>query len=354
MTMFIPPLLSHSYTTTTPPYSPRTQSPEEITPTEPLVSTQQTDTYQQLAEQNTAPSADTVHIQQSTTPNTTIPAVYPLITTPQTTLPVIPFNATPMGKHLKQWGIITAGVGVGTLTMGGLLGSNQQQWHRNNTLTPAEYASPKQAYVLELLTEQPSWWEGKQSAQAHQYTAMALIPNNPWIAAETPHAHITLQPQKNLVLRDATGAQRLTIQQNAIKNGSTGMQPFLTVTTYKSSVLNADSSITGGAKEYALNIVWDANTKTMRAFNNEMLPQFSGITEKAITQCLEWFHSPESLKQGLKPKNNIHLTGAKETIPLAIAFAGITSLIGAGLWVFNKPPKPLLAKENSLDALPTA
>lgn len=364
MIMSVPP---STHANTTPHQLLRPQAPAEpLQTTEAVASPQQSSTYQQLAEQDTTelpllpPSPpDTLHITQqppvSTQTATAVPAVYPLLTSTQTLPPVTPFNTTPIGKHLQKWGIISAGVGVGTLAMGAILGSNQQQWHPNKALTPAQHATPQQPYIVELLTEQPRWWEGKQSAQTQQYTAIALIPNSPWVVSEVPHAHISLQPQKSFALKDASGTLRLSIQQNAIKNSTNAMQPFLTVTTYKPAVLTADSIVSsGGEKEHVLNIVWDTNTKKMSAFGHEVLPKISGTTEKAIIQCLEWFHCPESLKEGLKPKNNLHLTGLMENIPLAAVFAGITSLVGAGLWLFNKPPKPLLAKENSLEALPTA
>jgi hypothetical protein len=321
----------------------------------------QPNSYQWLAEHEATPllnnPSDTLSIEYSPA-NTTVPAVYPLVSATENTLSQSTWQqtlaSTPLGKHLQKWGIISAGVGVGTLAMGGILGSSQQQWHPQKVLTSAEQANPKQPYIVEMLTEQPSWWEGRQATQAHRYTAKVVLPNNPWAILETNQLYVTLQPQQELTIADALSVPKLTIKPAAIGKDANNMQHFLAVTTYHPPVVNADTGISGGSKDQVLNIVWDTTTKTMKSVNNESLQTLSPAVEKALTQCLEWFHSPESLKQGLKPKNNIHLTGLQEVIPLTVLFTSITGIVGACAWFFKKHPKPLIAAENSLNNLPAA
>ncbi len=262
--------------------------------------------------------------------NPNIPAICPLKQSPKASFWQL-LKTNPAWQYTKRLGLFTGGVALGSMALSTLIGNGQQVWK----------ATEDTAKIKELTVDVASWWELQAKEAGSFYKALVSLPNTPW--GQEQDLSLAVHPNKSVHL-EANGKPALTVE---LQHLGEEKSPFYTVKYYHSDATNASSQL----KEEWQG-TWDATTKKFELLPNEkeMLPQLNDT----IHDCLAWLHNPEALKNGLKQDRLApHLAGLKGSVGIAGFLAGLSVIAGSALWQFHKRPKPVKAKELSLDNLPS-
>jgi hypothetical protein len=264
--------------------------------------------------------------------NPEMPAIFPLKKSPPLSFWKL-LQTNPIWQHAQQWGLYTGGVAVGTMALSALQGNGLQWWK----------TTEESATVQDLKIEMPPWWEQGGNPIGNQYHATVKMPNHSW--GDTDVFGLMVQPNRELHLLRTTTDDPPVLKIKQLYRGDEAQ---------KSVYYEVKSTVDGDLKgEWSL--VWDATTKKLKQLETavQKTPLPSGL-EESIQQCLGWFHSPETLKVGLKQERLwSHWQGLKGSVGLATFFVGLSAVTGAALWQFHKRPKPVKAEALALDALPT-
>lgn len=308
-------------------------------------------TYTGLAQQPTdaiIPNPDDVvmiesHINPETTMpleegsrgliNPNMPAVCPLKESPKASWWTL-MKTNPFGQHAKQWGFYSAGVGLGSLMMSAVFGTGQQIWKATNEANA----------IQTLKIETPAWWQQKQAVNTCTYKAEVSLPNNPW--SDTNQLNLEMEGDRQVYLQ-ANGKPALSLEKRYF--GDKKDSVFFEVKFLDAATIEEHSTV---KKEFL--VAWDTTEKEFSVLDNA-IKDLDDKLKASITNCLQWLHEPETLKTGLKQDKLLpHLEGLKGSVGLAVFLAGLSGLIGAGIWQFHKRPKPIKAEESNLNSLPSA
>jgi hypothetical protein len=262
--------------------------------------------------------------------NPNIPAICPLKQSPKASFWQL-LKTNPFWQYTKRLGLFTGGIALGSVALNTLIGNGQQVWK----------ATEDTAKIKELTVDVPSWWELQAKEAGTFYKALVTLPNNAW--GHDNDLSLAVQPNKSVHL-EANGKPALTVE---LQHSGEAKSPFYTVKYY-----NTDSAIASSQLKEQWQGTWDATTKKFKLLPSEkdLLPQLNDT----IHDCLAWLHNPRVLKEGLKQDRLApHIAGLKGSVGMGAFLAGLSVIAGSALWQFHKRPKPVKAKELSLDNLPS-
>lgn len=262
--------------------------------------------------------------------NPNIPAVCPLKQSPKASFWQL-LKTNPAWQYTKRLGFFSGGIALGSVALSTLIGNGQQVWK----------ATEDTAKIKELTVDVASWWELQAKEAGSFYKALVSLPNTPW--GQEQDLSLAVHPNKSVHL-EANGKPALTFE---LQHLGEEKSPFYTVKYYHSDATNASSQL----KEQWQG-TWDATTKKFKLSLNEkaLLPQLNDT----IHDCLAWLHNPRVLKEGLKQDRLApHIAGLKGSVGMGAFLAGLSVIAGSALWQFHKRPKPVKAKEFSIDNLPS-
>ena len=262
--------------------------------------------------------------------NPNIPAICPLKQSPKASFWQL-LKTNPAWQYTKRLGLFTGGVALGSMALSTLIGNGQQVWK----------ATEDTAKIKELTVDVPSWWELQAKDAGTFYKALVSLPNNVW--GHDNDLSLAVHPNKSVHL-EANGKPALTVE---LQYSGEEKSPFYKVKYYNADATNASSQL----KEEWQG-TWDATTKKFKLLPKEkdLLPQVDDM----LHDCLAWLHNPRVLKEGLKQDRLApHIAGLKGSLGIAVLLASFSVITGSALWHFHKRPKPVKAKELSLDNLPS-